>query len=71
VYYNVTESRFQVTIVAVEKQKLLNIICACILTSVIQHETRMRHFILPFVGCLALQYFSTLPQRGTIFEKRK
>jgi len=35
----------------------------------IQHAMHIRHIILSSVACLALQYFSTLPHSGTIFEK--
>jgi hypothetical protein len=37
----------------------------------INHAIRMRRVIVPSVALLALQYFSTLSQNGTIFEKKK
>jgi len=58
--------RFRVTIVAVERQQVLNIMSVCAL--VIQHAMRMRLIILSYVICLVLQYFSTLSHKRRDFR---
>jgi predicted exporter len=63
--YKVTLRSVRITIVAVEKQYVLNIlslsvcVCVCVLALVIRYAKRMRRIILPSVACLGLPYFSS------------
>jgi len=44
--------------------------CECVFLDLgIQNAMHIWHIILSCVACLTLQYFSTLPHRGTIFKK--
>jgi hypothetical protein len=56
---NVTLRRNRVTIVAVEKQEVLYILCASVVL-VMQHAKRMCHIMLSSLVCLGVPYFSTL-----------
>jgi len=61
VHKSTTFKRVHVTTVAVEKQEVLHILS----TSSLSHRVRKAHapFILSFVACLALIYFSTLSHK--------
>jgi hypothetical protein len=68
--YNVIFRRICVTIVAVEKQNVLNILSVCSVALFIQHAERMRRIIMSSLACLTLPLFSTLSKKnGTIFGK--
>jgi hypothetical protein len=62
--------RVRVTIVAVEKQKVLHILSVSV-ALVIQHAKRMRPILLSSVACLAVPYFPHYLISGTIFGKRE
>ena len=76
--YNATLRRVGVTIIAVEKQKLLYIlyvsecvsVCVCV-ALVIQHKKSMRCIIESFVACPALIIFSTLSHKQERFSEKK
>ena len=72
--YNVTMGRVRVTIVAVEKQCILHILCVCVCVFVAlvnQHVTCMRRVLLSPVAWHALQYFTTLTQTRRYFRGKK
>jgi hypothetical protein len=63
--YNVTLRRVRVTTVVV-KTTIIITYCECVYVALgIQHALRMT--IMSSVACPALQYFSKLPEKGTIF----
>ena len=66
--YNLTSRRFRATGVAVEKQYVLHILSVC--CSLLYPACNARASYSS-VACPTLQYFSTLSQKGTIFEKEK
>jgi hypothetical protein len=57
--YSVTLKRLCITIVAVDKLQVLNILC-------VQHTS-----VFPSLACLALPYFSTLPRKRRFFGGTK
>ena len=69
--YKVTLRLLLATIIAVEKEYVLNITSVCTIASVFQREKRMRRIILRYV---ALWLYHILPHyliNGKIFEKKK
>jgi hypothetical protein len=58
--YNITMMRVRATIVEMERQYLLDILCVCILALVVRHARRRLRIILSSAACLSLPYFSTL-----------
>jgi type III secretory pathway component EscS len=70
-YYNVTLRRVRVTIVAVEKQQALHIMCACVrAVLVIQHEKLVCHIKLLSVACLGCATFSLLSHKRHDFLEK-
>ena len=53
-YYNVTMRGVCITIFAVRKHKVLNIVCVCIRVLVIRKAMRMPRIISSSVACLIL-----------------
>ena len=58
--YNVTMMRVHATIVAMERQLLLHILCVCILGLVSWYARSMLRIILSSAACQGLPYFSAL-----------
>ena len=67
--YNAILTSVRVTIVAAEKQNVLNIECVFV-GLVIQHAKCIRHIVLSSMACLALQHFCTLSRKRQDFPKK-
>jgi hypothetical protein len=68
--YNVTMRRVRITIVAVEKHSVLNIVCVCTTALVIRHAKRLRHVLVSPVACLALPHFTHYLINGMTFGNK-
>jgi hypothetical protein len=66
--YNVTLRRVRATIVAVEKQLILHIVC--VPAFVIQHAKRVHHIVMSSVPYLAVPYFSTVSHKRHDFREK-
>jgi len=56
--YNVTLRRVRVTVVPMEKQSVLHILCVCVCVALLsQHVKGLRLVILSSVACLTVPYF--------------
>jgi hypothetical protein len=64
---NVTLRPVRITIFAVEKQPVLNILSACIRVLVIRHAKCMRRVILSSVTCLALPHLTAVSYKRRDF----
>jgi hypothetical protein len=61
--------RFRVTIVAVEKQEVLNILSVCLYSCLSNPACKIpRRTVLLSVACLAVQYLSTLSHQQHDFR---
>ena len=68
---NVTLRRVRETIVAVEKQYVLHILCVCVcVLLIIQRPRHLRRIRLPTVACPAVLYFSILSHKRHDFWDR-
>ena len=65
---NAVLRRVRVNMAAVEKQYYISWVSAALLT---QYTMRMRQIILSSFACLALPYFSTLPDKRHDFREKK